>query len=102
MNGGGTFLIPYFIIFFSVSIPVFYFETAIGQVKFINYKKDVLKRTNHNILKFSHEIQRLRIISHTISIQHERVLQPYTRIQPLLSFIIFYEPLAMGAPRRVN
>ena len=89
MNGGGTFLIPYFIIFFSVSLPVFYFETAIGQVKFINNKKDVLKRTNHNILKFSHEIQRLRIISHTISIQHERVLQPYTRIQPLLSFIIF-------------
>ena len=102
MNGGGTFLIPYFIIFFSVSIPVFYFETAIGQVKFINNKKDVLKRTNYNILKFSHEIQRLRIISHTISIQHERVLQPDTRIQPLLSFLIFYEPLAMGTPRRVN
>ena len=80
MNGGGTFLIPYFIIFFSVSLPVFYFETAIGQVKFINNIKDVLKRSNYNILKISHKIQRFRIISHTISIQHECLLQPDTRI----------------------
>ena len=68
MNGGGTFLIPYFIIFFSVSLPVIYFETAIGQVQFINDIKDVLKRSNYNIFKNSHEIQRFRNISHTTSI----------------------------------
>ena len=31
-NGGGVFLIPYFIIFATVAIPIFYFETMIGQV----------------------------------------------------------------------
>jgi SNF family Na+-dependent transporter len=29
-NGGGVFLIPYLILLFSVGIPAFYMETALG------------------------------------------------------------------------
>ena len=31
-NGGGVFLIPYFILLFLFGIPLLYFETAIGQM----------------------------------------------------------------------
>jgi SNF family Na+-dependent transporter len=29
-NGGGTFLIPYFILFITMALPMFYLETALG------------------------------------------------------------------------
>ena len=31
-NGGGPFLLPYFILTFTTAIPMFYLETALGQV----------------------------------------------------------------------
>lgn len=56
-NGGGTFLIPYFVIFFTVGLPVFYFETAIGQVIFLFQNiKDVLIWNKQNLYNISLKI----------------------------------------------